>query len=65
MLRQVMIPSKENSTISIPVELYGREVEVIFFPLKTPQPKANKGLPHYMGLNMPDFKFNRDEANAR
>ena len=32
MLRQVMIPSKENSTISIPVEFYGMEVEVLVFP---------------------------------
>jgi hypothetical protein len=60
-----MIPSEENSTISIPVELYGREIEVILFPLETKQVKAEKKLPHYMSLNMSDFKFNRDEANAR
>jgi hypothetical protein len=65
MLRQVMTPSKENSTISIPVEFYGREVEIVVFPLETEQPKAGKKLPHYIGLDMSDFKFNRDEANAR
>ncbi|MCL1957394.1 MAG: hypothetical protein FWF63_08725 [Fibromonadales bacterium] len=27
MLRQVMVPSKENSTVSIPAEFYGTEVE--------------------------------------
>jgi len=32
MLRQVMIPSKENSTISIPAEFYGTEVEVLVYP---------------------------------
>jgi hypothetical protein len=65
MLRQIMIPSEENSTISIPVELYGREIEVILFPLETKQVKPEKKLPYYMSLNMSDFKFNRDEANAR
>jgi len=64
MLRQVMVPSKENSTISIPTEYYGTEVEIIVFPLETQQPNTKK-LPHYIGLNMPDFKFNREAANAR
>jgi hypothetical protein len=27
-----MVPSKENSTISIPVEFYGTEVEVLVYP---------------------------------
>ncbi|GBU23657.1 hypothetical protein R83H12_00273 [Fibrobacteria bacterium R8-3-H12] len=57
MLRQVMVPSKENSTISIPTEFYGTEVEIIVFPLETLQSNARKKLPHYIGLNMPDFKF--------
>jgi hypothetical protein len=65
MLRQVMVPSKENSTIALPTEWYGMEVEIIVFPLETRQPKSKKKLPHYIGLNMPDFKFNREEANAR
>ncbi len=65
MLRQVMVPSKENSTISIPTEYYGTEVEIIVFPLETQQPNTTKKLPHYIGLNMPDFKFNREAANAR
>ena len=32
MLRQVMVPSKENSTVSIPAEFYGMEVEVLVYP---------------------------------
>ena len=32
MLRQVMTPSKDNSTISIPSEFYGKEVEILVFP---------------------------------
>jgi len=65
MLRQVMIPSKENSTISIPPEFYGREVEIIVFPSETQVLKVEKKLPHYIGLDMSGFQFNRDEINAR
>jgi hypothetical protein len=65
MLRQIMVPSKENSTIALPAEWYGMEVEIIVFPLETRQPNARKKLPHYIGLNMPDFRFSREEANAR
>ena len=32
MLRQVMMPSKENSTVSIPAEFYGMVVEVLVYP---------------------------------
>jgi len=32
MLRQVMIPSEKKSTIAIPVEFYGKEIEVLVFP---------------------------------
>ena len=27
-----MVPSKENSTVSIPAEFYGMEVEVLVYP---------------------------------
>ena len=64
MLRQILVPSKENATITLPVEWYGREVEVIIFPLEKQQAKEKK-LPHYIGLDMSGFKFNREEANAR
>ena len=65
MLRQIMVPSKENSTITLPPEWYGKEVEIIIFPLETRQTKTGKKMPHYIGLNMSDFKFDREEANAR
>ena len=32
MLRQVMVPSKENSAFYIPAEFYGMEVEVLVLP---------------------------------
>ena len=40
MLRQVMVPSKENSTVSIPSEFYGKEVEILVFPLKPQDRRA-------------------------
>ncbi|GBU24195.1 hypothetical protein R83H12_00823 [Fibrobacteria bacterium R8-3-H12] len=41
MLKQVMVPSKENSTISIPTEFYGTEVEILVYPIYS-TPKDTK-----------------------
>ena len=67
MLRQVMIPSKENSTISIPSEFYGKEVEILLFPfnnIKTGQnnDNVNEIFDKYL-FTFGNYKFNRDEAN--
>jgi len=67
MLRQVMIPSKENSTISIPAEFFGTEVEVLVFPFcnnKSSQDSDNINdiFDKYL-YSFGNFKFNRDEAN--
>jgi hypothetical protein len=67
MLRQVIIPSEENSTIPIPVEFYGKEVEVLIFPFC--DKKANQNNDSINDIfdkflfSFGDFKFNRDEAN--
>jgi hypothetical protein len=67
MLRQVMIPSEKNSTISIPVEFYGKEVEVLVFPFCNK--KANQNNDNINDIfdkflfTFGNFKFNRDEAN--
>ena len=67
LLRQVIIPSKENSTISIPAEFYGKEVEVLVFPTC----KVNKNQT-YVSIkdifskhlySFENYKFDRDEAN--
>jgi hypothetical protein len=67
MLRQVMIPSKENSTISIPVEFYGTEVEVLVYPYyNTKVNQSNDSINDIFDNHLyffGDFKFNRDEAN--
>jgi len=67
MLRQVMIPSKENPTISIPAEFYGTEVEVLVFPFSNK--KANQNSDSINDIfakhlySFGNFKFNRNEAN--
>jgi len=67
MLRQVMIPSKENSTVSIPSEFYGTKVEVLVFPFYEKKATKNNDSindifdKHLYSFN--NFKFNRNEAN--
>ena len=67
MLRQVMIPSKENSTVQIPAEFYGMEVEVLVFPFNNG--KANSKNDNINDIfakhlySFVNFKFNRNEAN--
>jgi hypothetical protein len=67
MLRQVVTPSKENSTISIPAEFYGTEVEVLVFPsCKTKAIQNNDSIKNLFAKHLYSFKnykFDRDEAN--
>ncbi|MDR3000365.1 MAG: hypothetical protein LBU89_03785 [Fibromonadaceae bacterium] len=62
MLRQVLTPSKENSTVSIPAEFYGMEVEVFVYPFY----KDSKNIDDIFNEHLyafGNFKFNRSEAN--
>jgi len=67
MLRQIMTPSKENSTVFIPAEFYGMEVEVLVFPFS--DEKTNRNSDNINDIfakhlySFGNFKFNRDEAN--
>ena len=67
MLRQVIIPSKENDTIFIPAEFYGMEVEVLVFPSLNKKKNQNNGsikdlfAKHLYSFD--NYKFDRDEAN--
>ena len=67
MLRQVMIPSKENSTIQLPAEFYGMKVEVLIFPFNSREENQNSDIINDMFAkhlySFGNFKFNRDEAN--
>ena len=67
MLRQIMVPTEENSTISIPVEFYGKEIEVLVFPyyrsksIQTGSSMRDLFSKHLFSFD--DYKFDRDEAN--
>ena len=43
MLRRVLVPSKENSTVSIPAEFYGMEVEIVVYPIYAVSEAARLG----------------------
>ena len=67
MLRKVIIPSKENPTISIPTEFYGKKVEVLVIPFNNMKENQNDNtiddiFDKYL-YSFGKFKFNRDEAN--
>ena len=68
MLRQVMIPNEKNSTISIPSEYYGMEVEILIFPFNDIKPNQNNdALNNSFDKNLFSFdkyKFDRNEANS-
>jgi hypothetical protein len=67
MLRQVMVPSEGNSTISIPVEFFGTEVEILVFPSdKTKVDQNNDSIDGIFDkhlFSLANYKFDRDEAN--
>jgi len=67
MLRQVMIPSKENPTFPIPAEFYGTEVEVLVFPFHNKKANQNSDSINDIFANhlysFDNYKFDRDEAN--
>lgn len=75
MYRTVFTPTKTDNTIPvrIPDEWYGRNVEIIAFPLDMPRTllweitkkkeRKFKPIPPRYSFSTKDFKFNRDEAN--
>ena len=75
MYRAVFTPTEGNNMIpfSIPREWYGRDIELIVFPLDMSQTllqktaKKNeqefKAIPPQYSFSTKNFKFNRDEAN--
>ena len=75
MYRTVFKPTEKENMIpfNIPREWYGRNIEVIVFPIDTPQTPVQettekdewkfKAIPSQYSFSTKDFKFNRDEAN--
>jgi len=75
MYRTIFTPTETNSMIpfSVPREWYGRNIELIVFPLDLPQTVSRetvkkserkfKAIPSKYSFATKNFKFNRDEAN--
>jgi hypothetical protein len=62
MLRQVLTPSKENPTISIPPEFYGKKVEILVYPFNTNSENIDNIFDKYL-YSFNNYKFDRNEAN--
>jgi hypothetical protein len=62
-----MVPCEENSTISIPVEFFGTEVEILIFPsnnMKTYQYSGSiNDLFEKHLFSFDNYRINKDEAN--
>ena len=71
MYRTIFTPTETDNMIpfSVPREWYGRNVEMIVFPLDMSQTvlrkteRKFKAVPPKYSFATKDFKFNRDEAN--
>ena len=75
MYRTIFTPTETDSMIpfSVPREWYGRNIELIVFPLDLPQTlfretakkykRQFKAIPTQYSFATKNFKFNRDEAN--
>jgi len=70
MLRQIIIPSESNHTVTLPKVYYGKKVMVIISALDekvnnlTKAEEARKFF-NSVQVNMTGFKFDREEANER
>jgi hypothetical protein len=73
MYRTVFTPTEKNNIVPfiIPREWYGKDVELIVFPLDLPQTPLQSAannqkfiaIPPQYSFSTKNFKFNRDEAN--
>lgn len=56
MYRQILTPDKENHSIELPEDLYGKKIEVIAFEINEMQP-SNTGVKNFLDdiEPIPDF----------
>jgi len=57
MFRQILVPNEHNATVTIPNELFGREVVVMAFPITTAQSKGKKQFAWLTGNSKIDNPF--------
>jgi hypothetical protein len=68
MVRTIFVPHNNSVFLPIPEEYIGMKLEIIAFPLEEnfrEQPIRKEVVFTDFGLNVPKYKFNREEANAR
>ena len=68
MIRTVFTPQNDNFAFPIPIEYIGKELEMIVFPTDEILPKSlpsKKVSFNTISIDTRQYKFNREEANAR
>ncbi|MFC4230421.1 hypothetical protein ACFOW1_00860 [Parasediminibacterium paludis] len=72
MIRQIITPTSNTYTLTIPNELVGKQIEVLVFELETSKHTVVTNeiaeLDNFYNaikLDFSDFKFDRDAANER
>jgi len=68
MIRTVFIPQNDNFVFPVPTEYIGKKLEMLVFPideiLSKPLP-SKKVTFNAISIDTSQYKFNREEANAR
>ena len=68
MIRTVFIPQNDNFVFPVPTEYIGKRLEMLVFPideiLSKPLP-SKKVTFNAISIDTSQYKFNREEANAR
>jgi hypothetical protein len=65
MIRTIFVPHNDNVNFPIPQEYIGKELEIIVFPIEEVSKKSTfpqKVTFTDFGLDAPDYKFDREEA---
>ena len=68
MIRTVFIPQNDNFVFPIPIEYIGKELEIIIFATDEVLSKSSpfkKATFNAISIDTREYKFNREEANAR
>ena len=71
MVRQIVIPVSTNLTLKLPKEYVGQEVEVIAFAVNKEKQHTSHSWKNALkffnkhAVSLKNFKFDREEANAR
>jgi hypothetical protein len=68
MIRTIFTPQNDNFVFPIPTEYIGKELEMIVFPTADILSKSllpKKATFNTISIDTRQYKFNREEANAR